>query len=84
MLFTCDFHKLVAGQAELAPVGAEVLVDEVIAECVVTGWYRRVRGEERVGGNGLAGLIESQARGNQFTASFQVQESGMSLVDDAS
>ena len=56
MIFACHLHKLFARQAELAPIGAKILVHQVVAKGIVACWYRSVRGEERVGGDRLARL----------------------------
>src|SRR6266567_3455268 len=77
----CHLPKLVAVEPQLSPVGTKIPVNQIVAESIIACRYRRVRREKRVCSNYLAGLVEAQARGNQFPASLQVEKSGVSFID---
>src|SRR5215469_12752731 len=46
MIFASYLHKLLAVESKLSPEGAEVLVDEIVAECIVACRYGRMCCEE--------------------------------------
>src|SRR2546421_11509479 len=81
MILAGYLHKLFARQSKLAPVGAKVLVDQFIAERIVSCRDRSMRRKERVSGNHLACLVKVEASSNQFPAALQVQEGRVSFVD---
>src|SRR5579884_1626774 len=81
MILARHLQKLVAVQAELAPVGAKVSIDQVVVESIVTGGHGRMRGKECIGRDDLARLIEAQPLRYQFATALKVQESGVSLIE---
>ena len=65
----------------MSPVGAEILIHEIIREGIVARWHRRVRGEQRIRGHRLPCLVKAQAARDQFAAAFQAQEGSVPFVD---
>src|SRR5258708_3802052 len=72
VIFARYFHKLVAVQSELSPVGTKILVHQFIVESVIARGDRCMGREERVGSYHLACFVKAQTGGNKLTAAFQV------------
>ena len=81
VILTGNLHELIAGQTEFAPVGAEVLIDEVVVEGIIACRDRCVRREERICADSFACLIEAQTCCHQFATPLEGEEGSMSLVD---
>src|SRR5215471_7691800 len=81
MIFTCHIHELFAGQSKLPPVGAKILINQVVGERIVASRDRCMCCEERICSDCFTGLVKRQASSNQFPASFEVEESCVTLVD---
>ena len=73
-------QELLAGQPELRPEVAEVAVDEIRREDIVTGGYRRVRGEDRRCDDPLRRLVEGQSFRDPLADALQEMEAGVTLV----
>ncbi len=80
MILSRDLHELLAVESKLSPVGAKVLVDEIVTERIIPCRYRSVRREERICSNRFSSLVEAQAKDYQLPAAFQIQKGCMSLV----
>src|SRR4051812_50090047 len=73
-------QELLPGQSELRPEVAEVAVDQIRREDVMTGGYRGVRGEDRRRDDSLGCLVEGQSFRYPFADSLQEVEAGVALV----
>src|SRR5437016_2940005 len=81
MILPRYLHELFAVESQLPPVGAKVLVDEIITECIVPCGYGRMCCEERICGDRLSCLVEAQSGGHQLPASFEIQKGRVPLVE---
>ena len=73
-------QELLPGQSELRPEVAEVAVDQIRREDIVTGGYRGVRGEDRRRDDPLGRLVEGQSFRDPFADSLQEVKPGVALV----
>src|SRR5579875_132696 len=81
MIFASHLQKLLARKAELSPVGIEILINQIVAESIVTCGYWGVRCKERASGHHLARFTKSQATGHQLATALQIEKSGMAFID---
>lgn len=75
-----ETEELFARKAELSPIVVEVSIHQVKREYVMTGWDRRVSGEDGALPDEIAGFSMALTGGDELADSLQRQEGGMPFI----